>query len=100
MRWLLIAVLLAACGGQANVDWDAIEADIADASSSSFVGYFDEDNELVVEVDQGTTVFEGERIACDVAIPAIEDGGGDPSRVKISVFERGSEGVLFDANRC
>lgn len=101
MRGMLLAALLAACAGQQqNIDWNAIEAVITEASSATFVEYFREDNELVVEVDRGTPASEGERIACTVVIPAIEERGGDSRRVTISVFERGSEEVLFDASNC
>lgn len=100
-RWLVLAALLAGCAGQQqNVDWNAIESTITEASSATFVEYFGEDNELVVEVDPGTPVTKAERIACDVVLPAIEGRGGDPSRVTISVFERGSEEILFDATTC
>ncbi len=100
MRWLLMVVWLSACGGQGSVDWDAVDADVVAAAPGAVVDYFAEDNELTIQVEEGTAVAEAERIACDVAVPAVERAGGDPGGVTISVFEEGAEETLFDAADC
>ena len=100
VRWIVIAAVLAGCGSQASVDWSAVEDDIVKGWPSAFVAYFAEDNELVVQVDPGTAASDAVRIACDLAVPAVEHAGGNPDSVTISVFERGADEVLFEARRC
>ena len=101
MRWPLAGALLTGCSGfGSNVDWLAVEGAISEDPQAGFVEYFAEDNTLAIEVEPGTAGTDAERLACDVAVPAIREAGGTPENVVVSVFERGSDHILFDGADC
>jgi hypothetical protein len=101
MRRLLAAALLTGCSGLGgNVDWQAVEGAVSEDPHSGFVEYFAEDNTLAIEVEPGTAEADAERLACDVAAAAIRGAGGTAENVVVSVFERGSDHVLFDGADC